>query len=489
MSSTAELWERARLSRDRRFDGRFFIGVVTTGVYCRPVCPVKPPRAQNVRFYPSAAAAEEAGFRPCRRCRPETSPGTPAWVGSSASVSRALRLIQEGALARDGVDALADRLGIGSRHLRRLFAEHLGASPLAVASTRRVHFARRLIDETRLPMSEIAYASGFGSIRQFNHSVRATFGRTPTELRGRSSQPQSEGRIRLRLSYRPPLDWTALLDFLRARAIPGVESVNAESYRRVVDLGGVARTLHVTRDAEAAQLILELDGAEPAGLMRAVEGVRRIFDLGADPLQVANDLAREPDLGPRIRARPGLRVPGAWDPFELAVRAILGQQVSVAAATTLAGRLVQSFGKPLESSGIPGLTHVFPTPEALAAADVATIGLPAARGEAVRRLASALSTGELCLEGVGDLDASLDALRALPGIGEWTAQYVAMRALAEPDAFPASDLGLRRALANGAGTPSAAELLRRAEAWRPWRAYAAMWLWTCPTTLNTKEVA
>ena len=483
MTTSPERFERARQSRDRRFDGRFFIGVVTTGIYCRPICPVKPPRPQNVRFYPSAAAAQQAGFRPCRRCRPETSPGTPAWLGSSATVSRALRLIAQGALDQGGVDALAARLGIGARHLRRLFAEHLGASPLAVSSTRRVHFARRLIDETHLPMSDVAHASGFGSIRQFNHAVRATFGRAPSALRARAARDaETGGPIRLRLAYRPPFDWPALVDFLAARATPGVESVDASAYRRVVELGGALRVLRVTHDADAAQLVLELEGADPPHLMRAVERVRHLFDLGADPMTIAEHLGEDAELAPRIRARPGIRVPGAWDAFELAVRAVLGQQVSVRGATTLAGRLARSFGKPLERSACNGLSHGFPTPAVLAEADVASIGLPASRAATIRRLAAAVASGELRLEGVGDTDQTLAALESLPGIGPWTAQYVAMRALGEPDSFPHGDLGLRRALGRDRAPLASAAVARRAEAWRPWRAYAALWLWTVPST-------
>lgn len=474
---------RASRSRDRRFDGLFFIGVVTTGVYCRPICPVVGPKRQNVRFYASAAAAEAAGFRACRRCRPESAPGTPAWTGSSATVARALRLISEGALAPQGAEELAARLGVGDRHLRRLFARHLGTSPRAVTRTRRTHFARRLIDDTELPMSEVAHAAGFGSVRQFNKAIRTCFGRSPTRLRhdarGRR-EPAQDGEITLELAYRPPLDWDALLEFLRFRATPGVEHVDAGTYRRSIQLDGRTGTLAVEPDPAHARVRLRVRIGDTSTLARVAEGARRIFDLSAHPLRIAGDLSRDPDLARRIEARPGIRVPGAWDPFELGVRAVLGQQVTVKGATTLAGRLVRAFGKPLDCSSGP-LTHLFPGPGALADADLASIGIPGARAETLRALARAVAGGELALTGVVHPEAVLDALERIPGIGSWTAQYIAMRALGEPDAFPASDLGLRKALAEPGGRPLGATALeKRSEAWRPWRAYAALWLWTSP---------
>lgn len=471
-------WRAAR-SRDRRFDGLFFSGVVTTGVYCRPICPVVVPKRKNVRFYPSAAAAEAAGFRACRRCRPEAAAGTPAWIGSSTTVSRALRLISAGPLAPMGAEELATRLGVGSRHLRRLFAEHLGTSPLVVARTRRTHFARRLIDETDLPMSEVALASGFGSIRQFNHAIHASFGRTPTRLRDLAAarrEESAEDEIALELTYRPPLDWTGLLAFLVPRAIPGVEHGDSVSYRRSIEIAGDAGTIEVRADPAASRLVLRVRLANTTGLVRIVEGVRRIFDLRADPLQIATDLRQDHELARIIDARPGIRIPGAWDPFELSVRAVLGQQVTVRGATTLAGRLVRSFGKPIGASGTRDLTHLFPRAEVLADADIAGIGVPRTRAETIRRLAGAVAEGKLTLVGVGQPEEVLEALQKIPGIGDWTAQYIAMRGLGEPDAFPASDLGLRSALPGKRW--SATALAKRAERWRPWRAYAAMWMWT-----------
>ena len=466
-------------SRDRRFDGRFFAGVVTTGVYCRPVCPVRPAKPENVRWFACAAAAEAAGFRPCRRCRPEASPGTPAWSGTSAVVARALRLIAAGALDEGGVDGLADRLGLGARQLRRLFATHLGASPAEVARARRAHFARTLLDETDLPMAEVAFSAGFGSIRDFNHALRATFGRTPTALRrarGRRGPVTNHGGVTVRLAFRPPLDWSGLLGFLAPRATPGVEAVADGVYRRTIAIGDGAGTIEVRAAAGEPHLLMRVRLARPERLLQVVARARRLFDLDADPVPIADHLAASPELAPLVARRPGLRVPGAWDAFELAVRAVLGQQVTVRGATTLAGRLVRAAGTPLDRAE-DGLTHLFPRPEALAHADLASVGVPRARAATIRALAGAVASGEVVLDASRGLEDAVARLAAVPGIGAWTAHYVAMRALGEPDAFPAADLGLRRALGNGAGRLAPARVAERAEAWRPWRAYAVMHLW------------
>jgi AraC family transcriptional regulator of adaptative response / DNA-3-methyladenine glycosylase II len=479
---------RALRSRDRRFDGRFFTGVTTTGIYCRPVCPAPAPKRENVRFFPCAAAAEDAGFRPCLRCRPETAPGTPAWQGTSAVVSRGLRLIHEGALDACAVRELAARLGIGERQLRRLFLQHLGTSPLSLARARRVHFARTLLDETDLPMTEVAFAAGFQSIRQFNHALRARFGESPRRLRARRRSPAASQPdvLTLRLAYRPPLDWEASLHFLALRATPGVECVEGDVYRRTVELRGTAGALEVANGGDGAHLVLRARLGDPAGLIEAVERVRRIFDLSADPLRIAGDLERGagPCLRAALRRRPGLRVLGAWDGFELAVRAVLGQQVSVAGASTLCGRLVETFGKPVALGR--GLTHLFPAPDALASADLAAIGIPKTRAQALRALAQAVANGTLHLDAAGGLDDAVSRLCCVPGIGEWTAQYIAMRAFGEPDAFPASDLGLRKALGAEKAALPPAEVAAMAEAWRPWRAYAAMALWN---ELSSKDGA
>jgi AraC family transcriptional regulator of adaptative response / DNA-3-methyladenine glycosylase II len=470
---------QAVLSRDRRFDGRFFTGVVSTGVYCRPICPARTPHRQNVRFFPCAAAAEEAGFRPCRRCRPETSPGTPAWLGTSSTVSRALRLILAGALDGTGVDELADRLGIGARHLRRLFIAHLGAPPAAIARTRRVHFARKLIDETDLPMVQVALSAQFASVRRFNAAIRAAFGSTPTDLRRqaqRGAAAPGDTDIVLQLPFRRPYRWDMLVGFLAARAIPRVEHVSAGCYRRTIEAGRARGLIEIRPITGKDALQLRIRLSETGDLSRIVDRVRRMFDLDADPIEIAARLGKDPALAPLVRALPGLRVPGAWDPFEILIRAILGQQVSVKAATTLAGRLVESYGEPL-TNGVEGPDYLFPRPEALAEADLTTIGLTRIRAETVRRVAAAVRDGVLSFDTLTGLDDAIERLTAFRGIGPWTAHYVAMRALGEPDAFAAGDLGLLAAVSDESGPIRPAELARRAEAWRPWRAYAAMLLW------------
>ncbi len=474
---------RALQTRDARFDGRFFTAVRSTGVYCRPICPAPTPRRENCVFVPCAAAAQEAGFRPCLRCRPEASTGTPAWLGTCATVSRALRLISEGALDCGSVASLAERLGIGERHLRRLFLDHLGAPPLAVAQTRRLLFAKKLIDETPLPMAQIAFAAGFSSIRRFNDSVRASYGRTPTQLRRRGgSAADRASDLTLRLPYRPPFDWAAITRFLAPRATSGVEVVAPDAYRRSFCSDGVQGVVEVRPAPGAHHLLAKIRLAAPAPLIDIAERLRRIFDLGADPAVIAAHLRHDPRLARRLRAASGVRVPGSWDPFELAVRAVLGQQVSVAAATRLARRLVEAYGEPLRLPGgaDPELHFVFPTPEALAEADPGRLGLPRARAAAIAALARAVAKGELRLDASLGLDEAIRQLTALPGIGEWTAHYIAMRACREPDAFPAADLGLRRALGCPGRPAPAARVLEAAEAWRPWRAYAALLLWSGP---------
>jgi AraC family transcriptional regulator of adaptative response / DNA-3-methyladenine glycosylase II len=469
---------RAMRARDARFDGRFFVAVRTTGIYCRPVCPAPPPRRENCTFVACAAAAEEAGYRACLRCRPEAAPGTPAWQGSSATVTRALRLIEAGALDDAGVGALAAKLGVGDRHLRRLFATHLGASPQAVAATRRSHFAKQLIDQTAMPMAEIAFAAGYASVRRFNDAIRGAFRRPPRALRraAHRGREASDASVELRLAYRPPYAWDELLAFLAARAIPNVECVTGGAYRRSFRQGDALGWLEVSPLPASHQLRVRIRAVGAPRLIDLARRVHALFDLGAAPDAIAAALRDDPALARALRAAPGIRVPGALDGFELAVRAILGQQVSVRAATTLAGRLVAQFGEKLPDDCLPASqgavpTCEFPSAERLADADVASIGLPAARAGAIRALARQVADG-LRLEPSADPDAVRAALLALPGVGEWTAAYIAMRALREPDAFPAGDLGLRRAL--GVGAP---ELARRAEVWRPWRAYAAMLLW------------
>lgn len=474
MDCDREVFSRARLSRDARFDGKFFIGVLTTRIYCRPICPARTCKEENVCYFPSAAAAAEAGFRPCLRCRPECSPGTPAWIGTSNTVSRALRLIGEIGLEDGGVEALAGHLGIGSRHLRRLFLKHLGATPSAVAQTRRLHFAKKLIDETTLPMTQVALAAGFGCVRRFNAAIRNTYHRTPTQIRSRRRhiQPEPENQYVFHLPFRPPLNWNSMLAFLSARATPGVELIDSGAYRRSIFLNGHDGYFEVSLDDRKNSLIVRIELGDPRSLFFIVERIRSIFDLNADWAIIAQSLRTDPALARRIEAHPGLRVPGCWNGFELATRAILGQQVSVAAATTLAGRLARAFGQPFSAG--KGLSHLFPSPDRLADAKIAGIGLPKTRAETIRALARAVCDQQIDFERVADTSAFLNRLREVPGIGNWTAQYIAMRALGEPDAFPAGDLALRRAL----NIASNQELQRRAERWRPWRAYATIYLWS-----------
>ncbi len=473
---------RALSLRDARFDGRFFVGVKTTGIYCRPVCPARTPRAENVVFYPTAAAAQEAGFRPCLRCRPETAPDLGAWRGTSNTVSRALALIELGALDQADVESLASRLGVGERQLRRLFREQLGASPIAVAQTRRVLLAKQLIHESSLPMAEIAFASGFGSIRRFNETFRTLFGRPPGALRRVSQREMSagaQGEVSLLLRYQPPYDWPAMLEFLRLRAIPGIERVSDGGYARTIALRGAQGTLAV-RPAEGNALRVTVRFPKLSALPTIIARLRRVFDLAADPRAIAGHLARDAALAPLVAARPGLRVPGAWDGFELALRAVLGQQITVVAAVQLAGRLVAAHGARLALPE-PGLSHVFPRPEVLAKADLAPLGMPRSRAETLSAIAAAVVAEPDLFEAKGGLEQAIERLRAIRGVGEWTAQYIALRQLREPDAFPSADLGLLRAFAGRDGRrPTARELLARSESWRPWRAYAAQHLWAAP---------
>ena len=473
---------QAMLARDARFDGRFFIAVRTTGIYCRPICPAQHPRAENCTFLPSAAAAQQAGYRPCLRCRPETAPGLGAWRGTSNTVTRAMALIETGALDQGDAETLATRVGVGERHLRRLFLLHLGASPLAVAQTRRVLLAKQLLHETDLSMTAVALAAGFGSVRRFNEVFQALFGRPPAMLRRTRGGQASGSTITLSLGYRPPYDWAAIIGFLSARAIPGVEAVEGDVYSRTIEIGGHAGMVAVAHEPNRNRLRATIRFPNLDALPLIVARLRRMFDLAADPDVIGAALSRDAYLAPLVAARPGLRVPGAWDGFELAVRAVVGQQISVVAATRLAGRIVHEHGPVFSgANGDPGaggnaaLLRLFPRPQALAGAEID--GMPAARARAITVLASAAAADPELFERGSNLEASVKKLRAQPGFGEWTAHYVAMRAMREPDAFLTADIGLMRAMDDGAGRPTAAALLARAELWRPWRAYAAIHLW------------
>ena len=459
---------QALRAHDARFDGRFFVGVSSTGIYCRPVCRVRTPRRANCSFFPSAAAAESGGFRPCMRCRPELAPGNAAIDAGSRLVQAAAGMIEDGLLADAGVDALAARLGVTDRHLRRVFREELGVSPVQFVQTQRLLLAKRLLTDTALPVTEVALASGFGSLRRFNALFQARYRLRPSDLR-KTAADASPGALEFSLGYRPPLDWDALLAFLARRTIAGVECVQDGIYLRSARIGASTGWFAVMHDAARHALRVavsaSLSGAVPAVLAR----VKRIFDLGCDPERVAAG------LGPLARRRPGLRLPGAFDGFEAAVRAILGQQITVRAAHTIAGRFAAAFGEPVESHH-PALNVVFPSVArvaALAPSDIAAIGIVSARARAIIGIASALDAAQLRLDPGAEVEATLAALRALPGIGEWTAQYLAMRALGWPDAFPHTDYGVLKAL----GETNPRRALAHAEQWRPWRAYAVIHLW------------
>jgi AraC family transcriptional regulator of adaptative response / DNA-3-methyladenine glycosylase II len=481
MTLDPEICWRAWTTRDARFVGRFVMAVTSTRIYCRPGCPARLPARRNVRFYATAAAAETAGFRACLRCRPDRAPGAPVGNGTAATVTRALRLIDDGALTQGSLETLAARLGVTSRWLRELFERHVGAAPLDVARTRQTHLARKLIEETALPLEDVAAAAGYGSARRLRSAMQETFERAPSALR-RGPVVATDRALELRLAARAPFDAAPLFAFFATRAIPGVEEVADHTYRRAFALDGEPATLEVRARPDGVTLRLPPPAA--AALPRVISRVSRMFDLDADVDAIAAWLGRDPRLARALSGRV-VRVPGAFDAFEAGVRALLGQQVSVAAARTLAGRLARMAGAPLAAGapaagGLGTLTHVFPTPAAVAAAPLEQLGLPAARARALRGFAAAVADGTLDLGAFRGLDDAVERLAALPGIGDWTAQYLAMRALGEPDAFPAGDLGVRQALARGGRLPSEREVRARAERWRPWRAYAVLALWTEP---------
>lgn len=473
---------RALQARDSRFDGQFFTAVTTTGIYCRPICPATTPKRENCTFFGCAAAAHEAGFRPCLRCRPEISPDLSAAQGSSGIVTRALHLIAEGALDDGSVTELAGRLGVVERHLRRLFIQHLGAPPVAVAQTRRILFAKQLLDETALPITEVALAAGFGSIRRFNDVMLQTYARSPRELRRGREENQEGGAvdITLKLPFSPPYNWAALVRSFSPKMTAGVEAISADCYRRTIALDGIHGVVEVRPVPDYHHLLATIRFPNVAALGLIVERLRRMFDLGANIAAISAQLGADPYLAPLVIAHPGLRVPGAWDNFELMVRTILGQQISVAAATTLAGRIVAAYGEPLVLNGTPPppeLGFIFPRPERLVDADLTKVGVIRARANAISALAAAVLADETLLGNTRDLNETVAQLCELPGIGPWTAHYFAMRALREPDAFPAADLGLLRAMEAIEQPMSKARLAQIAENWRPWRAYATMYLW------------
>ena len=484
---------QAAVSKDPRFDGVFFIAVTSTGIYCRPSCPAITPKRANMRFYRSAAAAQEAGFRACKRCRPDASPGSPEWNIRADAVGRAMRLIADGVVDRDGVEGLARRLGYEQRQVRRLVTAELGAGPLAIARAQRAQTARILVETTALPLSEIAFAAGFASIRQFNATIREVFAVTPTQLREARGRVQktrrllppagaaAPGLIRIRLAYRAPIDGERMLGFLAARAIPGVEEARDGRYLRTIMLPNGPGILSLAPAVGYVDCELQLEDLRD--LTAAVQRCRRLLDLDADPEAVTGYLSADPVLGPLALANPGRRSPGHVDGNELALRAVLGQQVSVAAARRLGARLVAAYGKPLSRPDGP-LTHCFPEAETLAAADPAALPMPRSRALALTGLASALASGELVLDPGAERDRAEAVLLALPGIGPWTASYIRMRALSDPDAFLPTDVGVLDALSRlgaiPAGTPrarAAKAAAALAENWRPWRSYAVHHLW------------
>jgi AraC family transcriptional regulator, regulatory protein of adaptative response / DNA-3-methyladenine glycosylase II len=468
---------RAVIARDARFDGLFFVGVKTTGVYCRPICPARTPGRDRCRFFRLAAEAEAAGFRSCFRCRPELAPGAAPVDALSRVVAEALRRIEDGALS-DGatIDGLAAALGVSDRHLRRAMQAELGVSPLALAESRRLALARQLIVDTTLPMTEVAFASGYRSVRRFNAAVRERYGRPPSEMRRTTRDDgTASDAITVTLQYRPPYDWSAMLAYLAGHAVPGVELVRDGVYQRTAAVGAHRGWLAVAADPKRAALRAAISTSLAGALPTVVARLRRLFDLDARPAAIADHLARDPRLARHVRARPGLRVTGAFDPFEAAARAVLGQQVSVAAARTIGARLVERLGEPIATPHAE-LTRLFPDVAAVARAgarDLARLGLPASRWATLRGLALAVAAGDLSLE-AGEPDALVERLVGLPGVGRWTAHCLAMRGLGWPDAFPEDDLILRRALGGISGRAARAV----AERWRPWRAYGATHLWT-----------
>jgi AraC family transcriptional regulator of adaptative response / DNA-3-methyladenine glycosylase II len=465
-------------SRDPRYDGFFFVGVTSTGIYCRPSCPARLPDRRNVRLFPTAAAAQAAGLRACKRCEPDAAPGSPAWNRRADVAGRAVRLIADGIVDREGVPGLASRLGFSERQLNRILVAEVGAGPAQLARAQRAQAARTLIESTDLSFAQVALAAGFGSIRQFNETIRAIYARTPGELRRRARRRRgatSQGAVELRLPARAPLDGAALLEFLGARAIPGVERVEGGVYRRSLALEHGGGLVALTPEAGAVRCVLALDDLRD--LTAAVARCRRLLDLDADPVSIGAQLEPDPLLGEVARRRPGMRVPGCVDGFELAVRAIVGQQVSVAAARTVLGRLAARYGEPLaEPAG--AITHRFPTVDALAGVDPGELPFPRRRGEALRTLARLVAGEGLRFDAGADASAALAALLDIPGVGPWTASYVAMRALGDPDAFPAGDVGIRHALARLGRAGEGPRATALAEPWRPWRSYAVMHLWS-----------
>ncbi len=461
---------RALRSHDPRFDGRFFVGVSSTGIYCRPVCTVRAPKPANCTFYSSAAAAESAGYRPCLRCRPELAPGNSSVDAKHRIAHSAAAMIQRGALEEIGLEGIAARLGVTGRHLRRVFGAEFGVTLVAFGQTHRLLLAKRFLTDTALPVTDVAFAAGFGSLRRLENLFKERYRLSPYQLRKTAAPSTPSDALHFELSYRPPYDWPSLASFLSARAIAGVEAVDGSAYHRIVRLsrngkwhsGWIEIVPHPRKSTMRVAISASLASVLPAVLSR----IEHLLDLSCSPTQIAEA------LGPLAAANPGLRVPGAFDGFEIAVRAILGQQVSVAAARTLAGRVAAAFGTPVDSP-FPSLTTAFPPAQAIADANLTALGILPSRARSILELARAVAQGDLVLAPGADVPATLEKLQSIPGIGPWTAHYIAMRALAWPDAFPHTDLAVMKAL----GEKNPKRILAAGEAWRPWRAYAVMHLW------------
>lgn len=465
---------RAVQSRDRRFDGVFYTAVRTTGIYCRPSCPARTPAAANVSFHPTAASAHAAGYRACKRCLPDATPGSPEWDVAADVAGRAMRLIADGLVDREGVEGLARRVGYTPRHLGRLLTQELGATPLSLARARRAQSARVLIETTDLPLTDVAFAAGFASVRQFNDTLREIYAASPSQLRGRRTAPSGGGSVTMRLPVRTPFAGARVLDFLAYHLVPGVEVSGPGWYARTLDLPHAPGTVRIElADLPAGgtgSVTAEFDLQDLRDTAAASERVRRLLDADCDPRAVDDHLGHDPLLGDLVRATPGLRVPGQVDGDETAIRTVVGQQVSVTGARTVGGRIVAAHGREV-ASGVPGLTHLFPDAATLAEVDPETLPMPRARGRALVGLASALAAGRVRLDRGPDRDTVRGALLGLPGIGPWTADYVAMRALGHPDVFLPTDLAVRKVLEGLGGA------VDDAERWRPWRSYALMHLW------------
>jgi len=457
-------------TRDARFDGRFFTGVTSTGIFCRPICPASTPKIENCTFHKTANAALQSGFRPCLRCRPESAPASAAWLGTEALVRRALSLIEDGALDEGvSVHDFAERLGVGERHLRRLFQTHLGTSPKKIAQTRRLMFAKRLLCQTQTSITDIAFASGFNSLRRFNDAYKTAFAFAPSHERKRSKTPSTDQTISLNFSYRPPYDWQGLLSFFAQRALPGIENVIDDSYQRTIFVEGHVGYLKISNDSNNNKIIAEISNIPVRYLRFVSRNIRRMFDLDADPQAISHDLSHDAALAPLIKDKPGLRLPGAWDAFEVGVRAIIGQQISVKGARTIATRLVERLG-----TSLPQNRFLFPSPTDVANGNLDALGLTQRRCKTLQNFAH----NWLDLDPAQPVENIIATLCDLPGIGPWTAHYIVMRALGEPDIYPVADLVLIRTLEKLGLPAGKAELEKRALDWQPWRAYGALYLWS-----------